>query len=233
MRYPLPAVLTIMATALLSGAVHITELCRAGQRLNQQQRAQIGLRRKPGTKFYPAPSYAVYRDLLGKLDLGRMAEVFNIWLDEHQGILPRSLAMDGKTIVDELGQMVSLVDQQNGVPVAIRRVVTTTDGTPVSDFTRYWVTSLAQGVRSPAQLMKLAREYWSVENKNHWKRDAVWGEDKLRIKCPNAVRALTLLRCVLLAPLEFAGYPSLPAAFETMARDPRLAIALIQNQRLR
>ena len=54
-----------------------------------------------------------------KLDLNAMAQVFNQWLDEHQGILPRSLAMDGKTIVHELGQMVSLVDQKDGVPVAM------------------------------------------------------------------------------------------------------------------
>lgn len=119
MRYPLPAVLTIMAMALLGGAVHISEICRAGQRLSQQQRVQIGLRQKRGTKFFPAPSYSVYRDLLGKLDVTKMSEVFNIWLDEHQGVLPRSLAMDGKTIVHKLGQMVSLVDQKDGVPVAM------------------------------------------------------------------------------------------------------------------
>ena len=119
MRYPLPAVLTIICMALLGGAVHISELHRAGQRLSQQQREHIGLRRKRGTKFYPAPSYSVYRDLLGKLDVLKMSEIFNIWLDEHEGILPRSLAMDGKTIVHQLGQMVSLVDQKDGVPVAM------------------------------------------------------------------------------------------------------------------
>jgi hypothetical protein len=119
MRYPLPAVLTIICMALLGGAVHISELHRAGQRLSQKQREHIGLRRKRGTKFYPAPSYSVYRDLLGKLDVKKMSEIFNLWLDEHEGILPRSLAMDGKTIVHGLGQMVSLVDQKDGVPVAM------------------------------------------------------------------------------------------------------------------
>jgi hypothetical protein len=48
-----------------------------------------------------------------------MASVFNIWLDEHQGVLPRSLALDGKTIVHQLGEMVSLVDQKDGVPIAM------------------------------------------------------------------------------------------------------------------
>jgi hypothetical protein len=119
MRYPLPGVLSIISIALLGGAIHISELLRAGQRLSQQQREQIGLRRKHGSKFRPAPSYSVYRDLLGKLDVIKMSQIFNTWLDEHNGILPRSLAMDGKTIVHQLGKMVSLVDQKDGVPVAM------------------------------------------------------------------------------------------------------------------
>ena len=56
MRYPLPAVLSIISIALLGGAIHISEILRAGQRLSQQQREQIGLRCKRGTKFRPAPS---------------------------------------------------------------------------------------------------------------------------------------------------------------------------------
>ena len=119
MRYPLPAVLSIIAMALLGGAVHISEICRAGQRLNQRQRPLIGLRRKTGTKFYPAPSYSVYRDLLAKLEVEKMAEIFNRWLGEHEGILPRSLAMDGKTIVHQLGQTLSIVNQGDGTPVAM------------------------------------------------------------------------------------------------------------------
>lgn len=119
MRYPLPAVLTIISMALLGGAVHISEMCRAGQRLDQRQRANIGLRKKAGKKFYPAPGYSVYRDLLLALDAVLMAEIFSTWLSENHGSLPRSLALDGKTITDIVGQTVSLVDQRDGVPVAI------------------------------------------------------------------------------------------------------------------
>lgn len=119
MRYPLPAVLTIISLALLGGAVHISEICRAGQRLSQKQRQQIGLRQMRGKRFWRAPGYHVYRDLLLKLDHAEMARVFNQWLGENQGILPRSLALDGKTIAHKLGQTVSIVDQSDGVPVAV------------------------------------------------------------------------------------------------------------------
>lgn len=119
MRYPLFSVLTIISLALLGGAVHISEICRAGQRLSQKQRQQIGLRQKRGTRFWPAPGYDVYRDLLLRLDHGELASALNRWLGEHEGILPRSLALDGKTIVHRLGQTVSIVDQADGVPVAV------------------------------------------------------------------------------------------------------------------
>ena len=102
----------------------------------------------------------------------------------------------------------------------------------MSDNTRHWVTSIAGGEHSPERLLRLAREYWSVENKNHWKRDAVWGEDRARMRTPNAVQALALIRCALLAPLGRAGYPTLPHAIESMARETNEAIKIIQHQRL-
>jgi hypothetical protein len=116
--------------------------------------------------------------------------------------------------------------------IAIRRVVTDTRGKPISDNTRHWVTSIKAGKYSPERLMQLARDYWSVENKNHWNRDAVWGEDRTRLRTPNAVQALALIRCTLLAPLSRAGYPSLPQAIETMAREPADAISITRHQRL-
>jgi len=110
--------------------------------------------------------------------------------------------------------------------------VSTLDGTPVSDNTRYWVTSLDYGVLSPGALARTCRQYWSVENKNHWKRDAVWGEDRSRVRDPNIAQSLALIRCVLLAPLQRANFQSLPAALESFARDPGRALAIIRNQRL-
>jgi hypothetical protein len=118
--------------------------------------------------------------------------------------------------------------------VAVRRTVTKLDGTPVSAHVRHWITSLEidDSRRPPSQLLDLCRGHWSVENKNHWKRDAIWNEDTTRVQAPAIARNLALLRSVLLAPLARSGYPSLPATLETMARDPAQAIRLIQNQRL-
>lgn len=92
--------------------------------------------------------------------------------------------------------------------------------------------SLEPGSESPRDLAQACRGYWSVENKNHWKRDAVWSEDRSRVRDPNIAQALTLIRCALLGPLARSGFQSLPAALETLARDQSQALALIRNQRL-
>ena len=44
----------------------------------------------------------------------------------------------------------------------------------------------------------LIRDHWGgVENRNHWRRDALWGEDRTRSRNPNVVANLALLRSVL------------------------------------
>ena len=88
--------------------------------------------------------------------------------------------------------------------------MTNLDGTPKSDHTRYWVSSLEPDALSPGSLAQTCRGYWSVENKNHWKRDAVWGEDQSRVHNPKIAQNLTLIRCVLIAPLARSGFESLP-----------------------
>ncbi len=116
--------------------------------------------------------------------------------------------------------------------MAVRRTVTKLDGTPVSSHVRHWVTSLGPDDCTARQLLGHCRGYWSVENKNHWKRDAVWDEDKSRVRAPAIARNLALLRSALLAPLARGGFASLPVALETLARDPAQALRLIQHQRL-
>jgi hypothetical protein len=45
--------------------------------------------------------------------------VLTQWLQSHADELPRTLAVDGKTIRDHLGLIVTLVDAQEGTPVAV------------------------------------------------------------------------------------------------------------------
>jgi hypothetical protein len=118
-RYPLAPTLTVVALGLLAGKVDLSEIQRFGTRLSQSQRQALGFWPKKGTKFYPAPTYNVLRDLLRALDLAALADVLTRWLQAQAGRLPASLALDGKTIRDHLGCIVSLVEHEDGAPVAV------------------------------------------------------------------------------------------------------------------
>jgi hypothetical protein len=118
-RYPLAPTLAVIALGLLAGKMHLSEIQRFGTRLSQPQRKALGLWPKKGTQFYPAPTYTVLRDLLIALDLDALAEGLTRWLQAQAGRLPASLALDGKTIRDHLGCIVSLVEHEDGVPVAL------------------------------------------------------------------------------------------------------------------
>jgi hypothetical protein len=78
------------------------------------------LRPKKRTRFYPAPAYDVYRDLLAALDIDAFATVLADWLQAQADLLPKTLALDGKTIRNSLGEIIRLVDQESGVPVALK-----------------------------------------------------------------------------------------------------------------
>ena len=118
-HFPIGALLCVIAMALLSGARDIAQIHRFGWRLRPQQRAALGFRRKKGTLVYPMPGYSVYRNVLKGLDLELFAQVLSQWLMANHGSLPSALAMDGKMVRDTIG-VLSLVDVETGVPVALR-----------------------------------------------------------------------------------------------------------------
>jgi hypothetical protein len=119
-RYPLGAILSIVCLGLLRGAVHLSTIHRTAQKLDQRQRGELGLRFKRGTRFRAVPGYDVYREVLKTLDLEKLAQVLTQWLQSHDQQLPRTLAVDGKTIRDHLGLIISLVDVEEGAVVALR-----------------------------------------------------------------------------------------------------------------
>jgi hypothetical protein len=118
-QYPLWTVLCVVALGLLSGCVHLSEIVRLGQRLSQAQRRGLGFRMRKNSRFYPAPGYTLYRELLPRLDLNAFEKALNGWLGQHRGQLPSTLAFDGKCIRENLGAIVTLLDVEEGVPVAV------------------------------------------------------------------------------------------------------------------
>lgn len=116
--------------------------------------------------------------------------------------------------------------------VAVRATVVRKGKLPTAE-TRYFVSSMAQGERTPEQWIRLIRGHWGgVENRNHWRRDACWWEDKTRSRKPNIVGALALLRNALLALVErmLETHGSLPAFTEACAARTSLPLNLIRGR---
>jgi hypothetical protein len=95
---------------------------------------------------------------------------------------------------------------------------------------RLFGTSHRPGEKSLVQLGKIIRGHWSVENKNHWKRDATnWREDRSPKRSKNGAKNLALLRNALLAVMPFEKHSSLNDAFETYLKHPHQAVSLIRS----
>ncbi len=98
--------------------------------------------------------------------------------------------------------------------------------------TRYFALSLRANETTPEQVAKQIRGYWGVENKVHWRRDVIGGEDQCRLRDANSACALALLRTALLALVVASGGRSLKEAQEELAYKPNRALHLIRFQRL-
>ena len=80
----------------------------------------------------------------------------------------------------------------------------------------------------------LLQGYESVENKTHWRRDALLAEDRIRSRNKRVVRSLVLLRnAALFLLLHAAPFDPVPETIERLARHPSKALALILSKRPR
>jgi predicted transposase YbfD/YdcC len=94
---------------------------------------------------------------------------------------------------------------------------------------RYYLSSRDAQEHTAAQWLGLIRGHWGgVENRNHWRRDAVMGEDGSRSRNATLLANLALLRNVLLhvmAP-ELENQ-SLPQLRERLHSRPALGLKLL------
>jgi hypothetical protein len=105
------------------------------------------------------------------------------------------------------------------------------DSDEIKSETRYFITSLEGQERSASQLGQAIRGHWSVENKNHWKRDtSLWKEDASRPrKKASGGQVLALLRGAVLRLHDLEGFESLNASFHHHSAKPWSALRLIKT----
>lgn len=118
-QYRTGPVLTLIAMALLAGRREIAEIARFATTLTHPQRRRLGLPLKKGTRgFYKVPGYAVFYQVLTRMDPEAFAELLSQWLLSRAGTLPQALALDGKMIRDHIG-LLTLAQHEDGAPHAI------------------------------------------------------------------------------------------------------------------
>jgi predicted transposase YbfD/YdcC len=95
---------------------------------------------------------------------------------------------------------------------------------------RHFISSLSD--QSSERMGQVVRGHWSIENRNHHKRDdSVWQEDRHRHRRVNIAQNLALTRNALLAVIPFTEKRRLPALIADYQNSPTLAINLILHAR--
>ena len=93
---------------------------------------------------------------------------------------------------------------------------------------RYGITSLTPERASAADLLKLCRGHWTIENKLHWVRDAVFQEDASSARTGVIPQVMAAMRNTALSVLRFTGRTKITDALQYLAAEPKLAVNLIK-----
>ena len=87
----------------------------------------------------------------------------------------------------------------------------------------YKITSLPPERAGPADLLRLSRRHWAIENELHYVRDVTLGEDASRVRSGAAPQAMAALRNLVVAVLHRDGLRNRAAGLRHFAWHPDLA----------
>lgn len=88
----------------------------------------------------------------------------------------------------------------------------------------YYISSVST---SPHQWQSLVREHWGIENRLHWPKDVVFGEDDYRLEDEKALLNWSLLRTMVINLLRLNGFQSLKAAMTKLANRVDVIFSLL------
>ena len=84
----------------------------------------------------------------------------------------------------------------------------------------YKITSLPPERAGPADLLRLSRVHWAIENQLHYVRDVTFGEDASRIRSGAAPQAMAAMRNLVVAILHREGISNRAAGLRHFAWHP-------------
>lgn len=98
----------------------------------------------------------------------------------------------------------------------------------ITHHTQYGITSLTPEKATAKDLLELRKGHWTIENKLHWTRDVIFGEDASQIRTAAIPQVMAALRNTVLSVFRFNGYTKITQALRGFAEKPILAVKLIQ-----
>ena len=97
------------------------------------------------------------------------------------------------------------------------------------DVTEGGITTAVHELATAADLLKYKRGHWTIENRSHWIRDVVFGEDASQVRCADIPAVMAVLRNTALAILRFAGYTHIAKTTRYFAAKPKQALKLLND----
>ncbi len=91
----------------------------------------------------------------------------------------------------------------------------------------YAITSLPPERADAARLLEIWRGHWGIENRLHWVRDVVFGEDSSQVRTGSAPQLLAALRNLVIGMLRLGGVKKIAAALRHYGWKPWEALNLI------
>ena len=84
----------------------------------------------------------------------------------------------------------------------------------------YAITSLLPERADAARLLEIWRGHWGIENRLHWVRDVVFGEDISQVRTGSAPQLLAALRNLVTGILRLGGVKNISAALRHYGWKP-------------
>jgi predicted transposase YbfD/YdcC len=110
-----------------------------------------------------------------------------------------------------------------------RRPLTGKNSKKWSTETVYAITSLTAVQARPAELARIARGHWGIEDRLHWVRDVTYDEDRSQVRTASGPRVMASLRNLAIAILRLTGHASIAAALRHHARQPSRPLQTIMQ----
>ena len=89
-----------------------------------------------------------------------------------------------------------------------------------SEETVFLITNLDHLQADAQRLFELKREYWSIENKLHYRKDLVFGEDRSTIRKGHGPENMSALRNFAISFLMANNIGNVKRCVENMQHDP-------------